>query len=60
MLVNNQWITEEVKEEIKKCLEEHDNKDMTTAKAMGCSKRNSTRKVYSNTSPPQETRKRIT
>ena len=29
MLLNNQWITEEVKEEIKKYLEANDNKDMT-------------------------------
>ena len=51
MLLNNQWITEEIKEEIKKYLEANDNKDM------GCSKSRSKRKVYSNTSPPQETRK---
>ena len=29
MLLNNQWITEEIKEEIKKYLEGNDNKDMT-------------------------------
>ena len=29
MLLNNQWITEEIKEEIKKYLEAKDNKDMT-------------------------------
>uniref|UniRef100_A0A8C3WKZ3 Uncharacterized protein n=1 Tax=Catagonus wagneri TaxID=51154 RepID=A0A8C3WKZ3_9CETA len=40
MLLNNQWITEEIKEEIKKDLEANDNKDMTlqnlwdTAKAV--------------------------
>ena len=28
MLLNNQWITEEIKEEIKKYLEANDNKDM--------------------------------
>ena len=55
MLLNNQWITEEIKEEIKKYLEANDNKD--TPKPMGCSKSRSKRKVYSNTSPPQETRK---
>ena len=27
MLLNNQWITEEIKEEIKKYLEANDNKD---------------------------------
>ena len=29
MLLNNQWITEEIKEKIKKYLEANDNKDMT-------------------------------
>ena len=29
MLLNNQWITEEIKEEIRKYLEANDNKDMT-------------------------------
>ena len=29
MLLNNQWITEEIKEEIKKYLAANDNKDMT-------------------------------
>ena len=40
MLLNNQWITEEIKEEIKKYLEKNDNENMTiqniwdTAKAV--------------------------
>ena len=29
MLLNNQWITEEIKEETKKYLEANDNKNMT-------------------------------
>ena len=29
MLLNNQWITEEIKEEVKKYLETNDNKDTT-------------------------------
>ena len=29
MLLNNQWITEEIKEEIKKYLAANDNEDMT-------------------------------
>ena len=29
MLLNNQWITEEIKEEMKKYLEANDNEDMT-------------------------------
>ena len=55
-LLNNQWITEEIKEEIKKDIEANDNKD-ATPQPMGSSKSHSKRKVYSNTSPPQETRK---
>ena len=57
ILLNNQWIIEEIKEEIKKYLEANDNKDNDTPKPMGCSKSCSKRKVYSNTSPPQEARK---
>ena len=34
MLLNNQWITEEIKEEIKKYLEANDNKD-THSKTYG-------------------------
>ena len=30
VLLNNQWITEEIKEEIKNYLEANDNKDITT------------------------------
>ena len=35
MLLNNQWITEEIKEEIKKYLEANDNKDMTLQNLWG-------------------------
>ena len=57
MPLNNQWITEEVKEEIKKIprgkwKQEHDD-----SKPMGHSKNSSMREVYSNTSLPQKTRK---
>ena len=51
MLRNNQWISAEIKEEIKKYLETNEN---TT---MGHGKSNSKKEVYSNTSLPQETRK---
>ena len=55
MLLNNQEITEEIKEEIKKYLEtkwKHEDPI-----PMGCSKSSSKREVYSNTILPQETRK---
>ena len=57
MLLNNQEITEEIKEEIKKYLETNDNEKHDDPKPMGCSKSSSKREVYSNTILPQETRK---
>ena len=58
MLLNNQWITEEIRVEIKNYLETNYNKNMTIlSKHMGYSKRNSRREVYSNTILLQETRK---
>ena len=52
-LLNNQEITEEIKDKIKKYLEtKHDD-----PKPMGCSKSSSKREVYSNKILPQETRK---
>ena len=35
ILLNSQWITEEIKEEIKKCLEANDNKDTTLQNLRG-------------------------
>ena len=55
MLLNNQWITEEINEEIKKYLEANDNQDTTLQNLWDAAK--AVLKVYSNTSPPQETRK---
>ena len=53
MLLNNQWITEEIKEESKKYLETNDNKKTPDdPKPMGCSKSRSKREVYSNTILP--------
>ena len=57
MLLNNQEITEDIKEEIKKYLDTNDNENTMTQKPMGCSKRSSKSEVYSNTILPQETRK---
>ena len=57
MLLNNQWVTEEIKEEIKKYLAAKWQRRYDTPKPMGCSKSCSKRKVYSNTSPPQEIKK---
>ena len=55
MLLNNQWITEEIKEEIKKYLETNENKTWQS-KPYRMQQSSSMRKVYSNTSLPQETR----
>ena len=57
MLLNNQWITEEIKKEIKKIPRDKWKWKLDNSKAMGCSKSSSKREVYSNTSLPQETRK---
>ena len=50
-LLNNQEITEEIKEEIKKYLETNDN-NHDDPKPMGCSKSSSKREVYSITILP--------
>ena len=57
MLLNNQWTTEEIKEEIKKIPSSKWQWRYDTPKPMGCSKSRSKRKVYRSTSPPQEMRK---
>ena len=54
--LNNQWVTEEIKREIKKFLETNDRKHYNS-KPVGCSKSSSKREVYSSTILPQETRK---
>ena len=41
MLLNNQWITEEIKEEIKKYLAANDKKTYDTPKPMECSRNHS-------------------
>ena len=38
MLLHNQWITEEIKEKIKKYLEANDNKDVTLPKLWDATK----------------------
>ena len=57
MLLNNQWITEEIKEEIKKYLEANDNEDTTLQNIWDAAKAVLRGNVYSNTRPPQETGK---
>ena len=54
VLLNNQEITEEIKEEIKKYLETSDNAN-NDPKPMAQSKSSSKREVHSNSSSPQET-----
>ena len=57
VLLNNQEITEEVKEEIKKIHRDKWQQKHDDPKPMGCNKGSSKREVYSNTILPQETRK---
>ena len=56
MLVNNQQVTEEIKKEIKICIETNEDESMT--KPLGFSKSSAKGKVQSNTSLPQETREK--
>ena len=57
-LLNNQQITEEIKKEIKICIETNENENTTTQNLWDSVTSNSSlkRKVHSNTSLPQETR----
>ena len=57
MLLNNQQITEEIKKEVRICIETNENEKMTTPKPMGFSKSIAKDMVHSNASLPQETRK---
>ena len=60
MLLNKQQITEEIKNEIKICIEmnkkKKKNNNNNNPKPMGFSKSRAKGKVHSNTSLPQETR----
>ena len=55
MLLNNQWIIEEIKEEIKKAPRDKGKQKHSHPKPMGHSKSSSKREVYSNTILPQQT-----
>ena len=57
MLLNNQWLNEEIKEEIKKYLETNENESMIIQNLRDAAKAVLQREVYSNTSLPLETRK---
>ena len=56
MILNNKWVTDKIKDEIKKHLETNENEKTTTLNLHN-SKSNSMREVYSDTSLSQETRK---
>ena len=56
MLLNNQQIMEEIKKEIKICIETNENENTTTQNLFDSVKAKG--KVHSNTSLPQETRKK--
>ena len=56
-LLNNQQITDEIKKEIKICLEMKENKN-NNPKALGHCKSSGKGKVHSNSGIPQETRKK--
>ena len=54
MLLNNEWVINEIKEEIKKFLETNENEFTTNPKLMGHSKGNPEREVHSNTGLPKK------
>ena len=67
-LLNNQWITEEIKEEVKQNKTKQNKKtnkknlltnehESTSPKHMGCSRSSSKREVYNTTIFPQVTKK---
>ena len=56
-LLNNQQFTEEIKKEIKICIETNENENTTTPKPVGHCKSSAKGKVHSNAGLPQETRK---
>ena len=53
MFPNNEWVTEEIKREIKK-IPRNKWKWKHNSKPMGCIKSSSTREVYSNTTLPHQ------
>ena len=57
MLLNNKWITEEIKEEILKIPKDKWKRKYNNPQSMGCSKSSSKREVYGETSLLKETRK---
>ena len=59
MQLNNQWILEETREEIKIYLETYDNQDKNNPKPMVCSKSSSKREIYSNTILSQGNKKNL-
>ena len=58
-LLNNQLITEEVKKEIKICIERNENENMTTQDLWDSVKSSTKREIHSNTSLPQEIRETL-
>ena len=58
ILLNNQQITEEIKKEIKICIETSENENTTTQNLWDTVKSSAKGKVHSNTGIPQETRKK--
>ena len=56
MLLNNQQITEEIKKEIKICIEMNENENTTIQNLCDSVKSSAKGKIHSNTSLPQGTR----
>ena len=59
MFLNNQQIIEEIKKEIKICIETNENENITTQNLWDSVKAVLRGRFYSNTSLPQETREKL-
>ena len=59
MLINNEWVNNEIKEEIRRYLETNETKNTMTQKSIGHRKNSPKRKIHSNISLSQETNKNL-
>ena len=55
MVLNNQWINDQIKTEIRQCMGTNDNNN-NMAKSVGCSEGRAKREIYCNTGLPHERR----
>ena len=59
MLLNNEWVNNKIKEEIKRYLETNENEDSTIQKSVGHWESNNEREIHSITGLSQKNRKKL-